>query len=306
MASFASRKNVQKVIFPGAITDDQMCYKKIRKYDISHNKIATQSHTYNDLFYKHGASNAIDRNAATCTRTYPIGGNTPVETVWWKVDLGGVSSIYSINIQFKSYDGYVDRQKGRLAGFSLYVSNSDVNSPDDIKKTTLCYKDEPKLPPLNLTKKCMEYGRYVIFYNERLNGIAYQEEYEVANVFTELCEVIVQGCSNASIYGINCDTPCPTNCKDSTCHIENGACSLCKPGLTGLDCKLKCREGWYGMNCTKLCVGHCRDDAACNHVTGFCDRGCAAGWKGDLCGEGFRIQDFAVVLHSYTILSTSV
>uniref|UniRef100_A0A8W8NWQ2 EGF-like domain-containing protein n=1 Tax=Magallana gigas TaxID=29159 RepID=A0A8W8NWQ2_MAGGI len=93
------------------------------------------------------------------------------------------------------------------------------------------------------------------------------------------------GCSNASFYGINCDTPCPTNCKDNTCQIENGACSLCKPGWTGLDCKLKCRIGWYGMNCTKQCVGHCKDGAACNHVAGNCDRGCAAGWKGGLCGE---------------------
>lgn len=26
------------------------------------------------------------------------------KTVWWKVDLGGVYSIYSINIMFKQYD----------------------------------------------------------------------------------------------------------------------------------------------------------------------------------------------------------
>lgn len=87
----------------------------------------------------------------------------------------------------------VDRQKGRLAGFSLYVSNSDVKSPDDIKKTTLCYKDGPGLPPLNITKKCIEFGRYVIFYNERLNGIAYPKEYEIYSVFTEICEVVIQG-----------------------------------------------------------------------------------------------------------------
>lgn len=40
------------------------------------------------------------------------------------------------------------------------------------------------------------------------------------------------------------------------------------------------------MNCTKQCVGHCRDEVSCNHVVGNCDRGCAAGWKGDLCNEG--------------------
>lgn len=87
----------------------------------------------------------------------------------------------------------VDRQKGRLAGFSLYVSNSDVKSPDNIKETTLCYKNGPELPPLNLTKKCIEYGRYFIFYNERLGENDYPMEYEVTSVFTELCEVIIKG-----------------------------------------------------------------------------------------------------------------
>lgn len=48
----------------------------------------------------------MDGNSATCTRTNPIGVRDIGKTVWWKVDLGKVSSIYSINIQFQSYDGY--------------------------------------------------------------------------------------------------------------------------------------------------------------------------------------------------------
>lgn len=87
----------------------------------------------------------------------------------------------------------VDRQKGRLAGFSLYVSNSDVKVPDDIKKSNLCYKDGPELPPLDLTLKCMKYGRYVIFYNERFKENSYPEKYEVSSVFTQLCEVNIKG-----------------------------------------------------------------------------------------------------------------
>lgn len=46
------------------------------------------------------------------------------------------------------------------------------------------------------------------------------------------------GCRNASFYGTNCDIPCPTNCKDSTCHIQSGACFTCAPGWTGLDCDI--------------------------------------------------------------------
>lgn len=72
--------------------------------DISHNKIATQSHTYNNI----DASRAVDGNTATCMRTDSIGVGTSFrdKTVWWKVDLGGVYRINSINIKFKNYDGY--------------------------------------------------------------------------------------------------------------------------------------------------------------------------------------------------------
>lgn len=82
-----------------------------------------------------------------------------------------------------------NRQRGRFAGFSLYVSNSGV-----IQDSTLCYKDGPQLPPLNFTIICAEFGRFVIFYNERTGGVVdYPSGYELDNVFTELCEVIVQG-----------------------------------------------------------------------------------------------------------------
>lgn len=86
------------------------------------------------------------------------------------------------------------RQRGRFAGFSLYILDTDVSKTDDIQKTKLCYKDGPLLPPLNFTTICKAYGRYVIFYNERKQvGGDYPYGYEVTNVFTELCEVIVQG-----------------------------------------------------------------------------------------------------------------
>lgn len=80
------------------------------------------------------------------------------------------------------------RQRGRIAGFSLLVSKTG-----DIHGATLCYKAGPQLPPLNFTSICSESGRYVIFYNERLDGVTYPEGYEVINVLTELCEVTVQG-----------------------------------------------------------------------------------------------------------------
>ena len=60
--------------------------------------------------------------------------------------------------------------------------------------SSLCYKDGPQLPPLNFTTNCITSGRYVIFYNERLDEpTSYPEGYEIATVYTELCEVIVKG-----------------------------------------------------------------------------------------------------------------
>ena len=72
--------------------------------DLSNNKAASQSHTFTGTVY--GAENAVDGNTATCMRTGVIGPNSPYKTVWWKVDLGGVYNIYSVNILFKNYDGF--------------------------------------------------------------------------------------------------------------------------------------------------------------------------------------------------------
>lgn len=44
--------------------------------------------------------------------------------------------------------------------------------------------------------------------------------------------------------------------------------------------------GWFGENCSHLCVGHCRDSVICNHMTGLCDDGCDAGWTGPFCVQG--------------------
>lgn len=48
----------------------------------------------------------------------------------------------------------------------------------------------------------------------------------------------------------------------------------------------ECGRGWYGGNCSRRCVGHCKDGATCNHVTGQCNGGCDAGWEGYLCEKG--------------------
>ena len=76
--------------------------------DLSKNKVASQLTTYaatsSDAF-KYVAGNAVDRDLTTCMRAEPIGENSDYYQVWWKVDLGAVYNIYSVNILFKNYEG---------------------------------------------------------------------------------------------------------------------------------------------------------------------------------------------------------
>ena len=74
--------------------------------DLSKNKVATQATTAPSPTYAYRAGNAVDRDITTCMRTELIGKNNPDKTVWWKVDLGSVYNIYSVNILFKNYNGY--------------------------------------------------------------------------------------------------------------------------------------------------------------------------------------------------------
>lgn len=138
------------------------------------------------------------------------------------------------------------------------------------------------------------------------------------------CIYIYTGCNTVGFYGSNCETPCPKNCEDSTCHIQNGTCFTCKPGWIGIQCNsskmtnianskcsvycfgigyysisvifknetvsffciTECGEGWYGFNCSQPCKGHCRELSTCNHVTGECNKGCDIGWTGAFCNKG--------------------
>ncbi|XP_065921324.1 receptor-type tyrosine-protein phosphatase epsilon isoform X2 [Magallana gigas] len=246
--------------------------------DLSVNKATAQYKTQIKCSFC-DATKAVDRNISTCTRT-DFGQTAPDKYTWWYVDLGDVHSVYNIRIQFRDYAGHTIRQRGRFAGFSLYLSNTTERQSKD-----LCYTDGPELPPLDFNTNCTTYGRYVIFYNERLIGKKYPVGYETANVITELCEVTVTGCYEFGVYGSHCDTPCPENCQERRCDIINGTCFGCTPGWVGEYCKIDCPPGYYGLGCESYCTGHCKDNEACNHINGLCDNGCYDGWTGKNCTE---------------------
>lgn len=75
----------------------------------------------------------------------------------------------------------------------------------------LQYKDGPLLPPLNFTATCLKQGRYVTFYNERIERVRYPEGYQINAVYTELCEVIVEGnkALKGGLFSYMCHIYCP-------------------------------------------------------------------------------------------------
>ena len=78
----------------------------------------------------------------------------------------------------------------RFLGFSLYVSNTT-----DKLEGTLCYKDTEfnrTTIPAVFNTTCPLHGQYVIYYNERLDGVTYPQEYS-KYAYNEICELEVFG-----------------------------------------------------------------------------------------------------------------
>jgi len=78
----------------------------------------------------------------------------------------------------------------RLAGYSLYVSNSSISKTDGY----LCYHDEgPGLPSVYQDRNCNHLGQYVIIYNERNVTSSYNPAGYSPKAVLELCEVEIYG-----------------------------------------------------------------------------------------------------------------
>ena len=111
---------------------------------MSQNKIATQSTTSSGPTDAFRAGNAVDRDITTCMRTYGIGLLTSqYKSEWWKVDLGGVYNIYSINILFKNYQGYgivllILHYHLHVALFEHMLSFFHLNVLQEVKKLIFC------------------------------------------------------------------------------------------------------------------------------------------------------------------------
>ncbi|XP_056002114.1 protein draper-like isoform X1 [Ostrea edulis] len=258
---------------------------KVTSYEnIASGKPAQQLYPYSDSRW--GADKAVDGQkldfsaaGGQCT----ISTNGAQTAKWW-VDLGGVLSIRHITIYYRTDNlawDFDNPLTTRFLGFSVYISNT-TNKDDGV----LCFKDfeytRATIPnPTNIT--CSRHGRYVIYYNERLQIVTYPPDYSTY-AYNELCEFEVYGCPTPGVYGENCDIPCPQNCQERHCDIVTGTCLGCIPGYKGSFCDQPCDNKKYGLECKQNC-DNCSDGEQCNHVNGSCPNGCDVGARGDKCDE---------------------
>ncbi|XP_078320875.1 uncharacterized protein LOC111113010 [Crassostrea virginica] len=267
----------------------------------TYENLALSKRTWQQYPYKEdwGADRAVD---GRFTDMSAWGGQCTISgieksTAEWRVDLGGVLSVYNIVLHYRTENSPWDESNGftpRLLGFFIYISNT-TSKEDGV----LCFRDinytRATIPnPVNIT--CTQHGRYVIYYNNRTNP-PFPTGYS-NYAFNELCEVEVYGCPIPGFYGENCSIPCPVNCQGTNCDVIEGTClGGCVNGYLGQMCLEECADNTYGQECMKVC-SNCRDGEPCNHVNGSCPNGCDRGTYGDKCDiacsigrYGYNCQD---------------
>lgn len=79
------------------------------------------------------------------------------------------------------------------------------------------------------------------------------------------------------------EKPCAT--LSSQNHWKSADCQAKLPFLCEKD--PPCADGWYGEGCSAAC--HCSGFLPCDHETGLCPHGCAAGWTGSACTVSNRL-----------------
>ncbi|XP_021339949.1 uncharacterized protein LOC110441177 [Mizuhopecten yessoensis] len=210
--------------------------------------------------------------------------NPAPNEAWWQIDLGDQVVIEDVKIYYR--DEAILEQKGRFAGYQIYLSNTTT----DWRNNGSCYTDTPSAPcVVELTPRitsCTGNTRYLTIYVDR-RTLAYS--WYSTQAFLELCEVQVHGCPVGKYGDGDCDSNCDPTCVNSQCHPNSGQCSYCAPGFykSGLVCTAcptnclngvcnvesglcsECVPGVYGPNCTQTCPVSCQDK--CERNTGECN-----------------------------------
>ncbi|XP_062612083.1 uncharacterized protein LOC134273881 isoform X1 [Saccostrea cucullata] len=196
------------------------------------NKPTWQANQYwpgNQLYHSSNAVDGLKSNLHGKGGQCAISRRQDGPSTFW-VNLTSIYSIHDIRIYLRNDNNKLDtpdKLAHRSLGFYIYVSNTTNRSDSYI-----CFHDtnftKSTLPTV-FDISCLIHGQYVIFYNERLPGVKYPEDYS-SKAVTDLCEIEVYGCKSG-YYGFNCSLSCPYNC--SYCNIESGACLQNIPGYEG-------------------------------------------------------------------------
>lgn len=107
--------------------------------------------------------------------TQPIGHTSPDKTVWWRVDLGRVYNIYSINVFFRSRDGYgtcIYFCTLRMIRTTLVSTRSQENAFLSLNSIRFCGKICDKLFHVqNLVNEALINKLHGRIYANRLRGV---------------------------------------------------------------------------------------------------------------------------------------
>ncbi|XP_060082179.1 receptor-type tyrosine-protein phosphatase mu-like [Ylistrum balloti] len=236
---------------------------------------------------------------------------------WW-VNLTEDCTIARIDINYRR------NHARRMTGYKLIVSNTEStnqwNRGHQIADH-ICRDETRRNPPFQQTVSCLTRGRFITYADDQTTHGDPNPFVELCELEAFACGYGSFGvgckhtcnCLNDTCYpengtcptgrcqrgwnGTACDQPCgdPTfghNCEE-TCHCRlgscdsvNGTCSSegCDPGWQTESCSKVCDKGRFGNNCTFTC-GACRNNGACDHVSGTCPNDCADGWIAPFCNE---------------------
>nr|XP_022304924.1 multiple epidermal growth factor-like domains protein 11 isoform X2 [Crassostrea virginica] len=250
------------------------------------NKPAYQQHPYSGPIPSHltEASNAVDglHQNLSVWGGQCVYSDDGQQTATLMINLTRIFSINSVVVSYMLGDspwGPSNEFTSRFLGFSIYVSNTTE------KLDGILFFKEHLYNTSTLTSPGWDigmetHGQYVFYYNERLKGKTYPDDYSTY-AYNDICELKVMGCSTPGLYGYNCSIPCPDlNCRN--CHTYWGRCWDCKPGYQGYRCEQECDGGHFGERCQSKC-GHCANIRQCDNEDGTCLNGCTAGYMGAYC-----------------------
>uniref|UniRef100_A0A8W8P1M3 Uncharacterized protein n=1 Tax=Magallana gigas TaxID=29159 RepID=A0A8W8P1M3_MAGGI len=165
-------------------------------------------------------------------RTLEIGSNSPYKTVWWKVDLGGVYSIYSINVLFKNYDDWDGCKRSDV--FGIDCDNPCPANCICMIENGSCLKCKTGWSGTFCDIECMESWYNV---NSSQKCVGHCRENSTCNQVTGQCE------SDAQLGGQE--------------HYVRKLANLgITAGWVGHNCSIECTQS-YGENCQYSCSLYC-------------------------------------------------